>query len=161
MKRYLTVMLAMILVVGCSAKTAQTQPQLKEDPAQLANRAWAALSEDSSAQSLTAETACLLLDIPSKDIAAAYGFFDAESPQGAQLFLLQAAAERSPRLHNELEERLELVRQTAAATKGKTLPEAEYGCLVAAGEWCALIIPANMDDSRTKQARQIILQAFE
>ena len=163
MKRCITVMLSMLLVVGCSAKTAQPLPQMKseQDPAQLAGQVWADLSENWSAQPITADTACLLLDFDAADIVSAYGWFDPEAPQTAQLFLLQASPDCSKKVYDALEQRLELVRQTASAWHGMDSTSTPYGCLLAAGEWCALLVPDDMDDQRTQQARRTLMEAFE
>lgn len=159
MKRCLTVFAALLLVVGCSTKTAVPLPVLKSEPEELASQMWAALSESFQPEPLSAEEVELLLGISEKDYEAAVGLFVPEDPLEAQLFLLKAEGEGDA-LYRLLQQRLELVRQTAAAWLGEEAPVEQYGRVISKGEWCCLAVPASHNDQQTEKACEIFLISF-
>ncbi len=163
MKRVFIVLAVLILLAGCAAQTPQPLPQMKPEvqPRQLAGEMWSQMGGSSAAQPVSLQTVCMLLELGKKDLAEVCGFFDPESSQQGQLFLLQAASGKEEKVRKALEDRLELVRQTAAAWLGTDDILNEYGRLISAGEWTALVIPVDNGADRTGEACQVFLDAFQ
>ena len=159
MKRCLTVFAALLLVVGCSAKNAPSQPVLKSEPEELAARMWTSLSESPQPEPLSAQEVEMLLGLSEKDYTAAVGLFVAEEPLEAQLFLLKAEGEGDA-LHRLLQKRLELVRQTADAWMGEEILAEQYGRVISKGEWCCLAVPAAHNAQQTEKACELFLGSF-
>lgn len=165
MKRFAFVALALILLlpVGCAPQGVAALPQLRDgvQPTALAEELWAALAADAAPEPLDTETACLVLGLRQSDLAGAYGYFDPAQPQQAQLFLLRAAAGRQEKVSRALEAQLDLVRQTAAAMEPQEEQPESWGCVLAAGEWCALLVPAAEAHETTAQAAEVFRAAFD
>lgn len=163
MKRFAFVALILLLLGGCAPQGAAALPRLRADvqPAALAEELWAALGTEAAPQPLDAETACLVLGLRQSDLAGAYGYFDPARPQQAQLFLLHAAEGRQQKVRRALEAQLDLVRQTAAAMEPQEEQPEDWGCVLAAGEWCALVVPAAEAHETTAQAAEVFHAAFD
>ena len=159
MKRCLTVIAALLLVVGCSAKNTSPQPVLDARPEELASQMWTSLSDSSRPELLSAAELEMLLGLSEKDYAEAVGLFVAEEPLEAQLFLLKAEGEGDA-LYHLLQQRLELVRQTASAWLGEEISAEQYGRVISRGEWCCLAVPAAHKDQQTEKACEIFLSSF-
>jgi len=159
MKRCLTVFAALLLVVGCSAKNAPPQPVLKSEPEELAAQMWTSLSESPQPEPISAQEVEMLLDLSEKDYTAAVGLFVAEEPLEAQLFLLKADGEGDD-LYRLLQNRLELVRQTASAWLEEDFLPEQYGRVFSKGEWCCLAVPAAPNHQQTEKACEIFLSSF-
>ena len=59
-----------------------------------------------------------------------------------------------------LQQRLELVRQTASAWLGEEISAEQYGRVISRGEWCCLAVPAAHKDQQTEKACEIFLSSF-
>ena len=163
MKRFFVLLAAVALLCGCAAQKAvpQPDPQKEIDPEQTAAQVWLKLSEFAQPTSLGLDMAARLLELQKTDLAQGEVLFDPSDPCGPQLFLLRAAPKKGDKLQTALQNRLELVRQTSAAMLGQDADSQSAGCVVAVGEWFALLVPSGLDGERTQQARQALLAAFE
>ncbi len=159
MKRCLTVFAALLLVVGCSAKNASPQPALDVQPEELASQMWTSLSDSPRPDLLSVAELEMLLGLSEKDYVEAVGLFVPEEPLEAQLFMLKAEGE-SDDLYRLLQQRLELVRQTAAAWLDEEISAEQYGRVISRGEWCCLAVPAAHKDQQTEKACELFLSSF-
>ena len=159
MKRCITVFAALLLIVGCSAKTVPPQPVLTPEPEELAAQMWTSLSDAPQPRFLDKKELELILDVSEKDYIRAVALFVPEEPLQAQLFLLQAQQDGED-LYPVLQQRLELVRQTAQAWLGRNDPAEEYGRVVYKGGWYCLAVPAAENNPRTQQACELFLNSF-
>lgn len=159
MKRCFTVFAALLLVVGCSAKTARPQPVLEADPEELAREMWSVLSETPCPHPLSEEELELLLDLSPKAYSGAIALFVPDAPLEAQLFLLKSDQE-GDELHRLLQNRLELVRQTSAAWLGKEPDAEQYGRVLSKGGWCCMAVPAAHKLQQTEKACNLFLSSF-
>jgi len=161
MKRTLALFFACCCLAACGR--AQPEPEvLLPDAAweELAERAAALLlPEGAQTQPMTAETAALLLDVPTGSIARAAGFAVLDYSTTAQLMLLEASGRDAQELHRALEHRLELLRQTAEAVGG-----AEYwqGFTLAQGRYAALAVADNSPQAAetVRQVQEMLLEVF-
>ncbi len=160
MKRIVFALAAALLLAGCAGQAPAAQLRLKPgtQPEELARQTWATLADLPDTNGLDCQTACLLLGLDQSDLAAVYGFFDPAQPGQAQLFVLQAAPQRAADVCQTLHDRLDLVRQTAAATQQQP---PDWGCVINAGDWCALLLPDPATPEKTAQAAEQFLAAFE
>ena len=163
MKRLFLLLAAVVLLCGCAAQKAAPLPEAQKEISseQLAAQLWLKLSDLPQPQPLTDEMTARLLELKEADLAQAVALFDPADPCGAQLFLLRAAPNKGEKLQTALQNRLELIKQTAAAILGDAADSQEVGCVATVEEWYALLVPFDMDSERTQQACQTLLAAFE
>ena len=162
MKRILALLAAAVLLCGCAAQRAVPQPVVQNlDPQETAAQLWLKLSQQAQPAPLDLKMTARLLELKETDLAEGIALLNPEDPGGAQMFLLRAAPKKGQRLQTALQNRLELVRQTSAAVLGSAADSQSLGCVVSAGEWYALLVPSEMEEERTQQARQTFLAAFE
>jgi hypothetical protein len=161
-KRFLVLISVVVLLCGCAAQRAVPQSAEKDiDPTQTAAQVWLKLTDLPQPEPLALDKAARLLQLGQTDLARGVVLLDPANSCREQLFLLCAAPKKGEKLQSALQNRLELVGQTSAAMLGEKETDQPIGCVVQAGQWYALLVPSDMDEERTQQARQTLLEAFD
>lgn len=165
MKRFVCLVLSLLFLAACGSGPREElfRPLSEEEVSRISREAAELLlPTGAQTQTLTPETAALLLDVDPDRLAGAWGFVSLDNSTTAQLMVLKPAEADGEKLLEALRQRLELVRQTAEAVGGASFGEEWQGIAFGAGNY-ALLAVADCDPQaaqKTEQARQMLTEAL-